>query len=68
MVQVKIFEDGKEIHCNDSDLLVFAGFKEAGGATETNFGVVGSRVNKWLLSMHCPKLFRQQSKKFLTVK
>lgn len=46
MVQVKIFEDGKEIHCNDSDLLVFAGFKEAGGATETNFGVVGTRVNK----------------------
>ena len=46
MVQMKIFEDGKEIHCNDSDLLVFSGFKEAGGATETDFGVVGRRVNK----------------------
>ena len=42
----EIFEDGKEIHYNDSDLLVLAGFKEAGGATETNFGVVGTRANK----------------------
>lgn len=46
MVQVKIFKDGKEIHCNDFDQLVFSGFKEAGGVTETNFGVVGTRVNK----------------------
>ena len=46
MIQVKIFKDGEEIHCNDFDQLVFSGFKEAGGATETNFGVVGTRVNK----------------------